>query len=167
MWSRLWSRDTARPAQRPLVNVYRVGDTLIVETNDKTVAGYYVGTDRVTRVPATVTDDELGNRILAALKAALEGVPAAPPNAPSSPRVKALVKAAGRRSYAAVVREAVLVRVQRDGERLRFTPMRNGGPTGPGRGFYELDVEPLSSSSVHREIGQTVRAALDLATPCR
>jgi len=147
-----------------LVNLYRLGDALVVETTDRTVAGYHVSTDRVTRVAAAVPDGELGERILDALSRAREGVPASRPSVPARLRTRALVEAARRRSYAAVVRDAVLVHVEREGERLRFTPTRNGGPTGPDRGFHRLHEE-LSSPSEPDEIGRTARAALGLATP--
>jgi len=147
-----------------LVNLYGLGDALVVETNDRTVAGYHVSSDRVSRLSAAVPDGVLGERILDALSRAREGVPASRPDVPARQRTKALVKAAGRRSYAAVIRDAVLVHVERDGERLRFTPTRNGGPTGPDRGFHRSHEE-LSSPIEPDEIGRTARAALALATP--
>lgn len=164
--SRLWRRDAPPSDARPLVNLYGLGDALVVETTDRTVAGYHVATDRVSRLSAAVPDAELGERILAALNRARDGVPASRPNVPARQRTKALVDAAGRRSYAAVVRDAVLVHVEREGERLRFTPTRNGGPTGPDRGFHRLHEE-LSSPSEPGEIGRTARAALGLATRLR
>ena len=163
VWSRLRRRDESRSDRRPLVNLYGLGDALIIETTDRTMAGYHVATDRVSRLSAAMPDDELGSRILDALNGAREGVPALRANVPAGPRVKALVEAAGRRSYAAVIRDAVLVHVQWEGERLRFTPTRNGGPTGPDKGFHGLGGEALSSSNEPATMGRTARAALELA----
>lgn len=165
VWSRLWRRPASASDTRPLVNLYGLSDALIIETNDRTAAGYHVGTERVCRLSAAAPDDELGSRVLDALKDAREGVPALRSKVPAGQRTRALVEAAGRRSYAAVIRDAVLVHVEREGERLRFTPTRNGGPTGPDRGFHRLDGEALSSSSEPSTMGRTARAALHLATP--
>jgi hypothetical protein len=134
-------------------------------TGDRTTVGFYIDTDRVTEAPVDIDPDVLGGLLLAALAASRDNVPVHDRNAPLRERVGPMLKASGYRSYRSFVRDALSVGVERTGDAVTFTPTRNGGPTGPQRGFEYLPGDAVSCSVLPADVGRMALAALDRALP--
>ncbi len=142
--------------------MYRVGASLVIGSLDQVPDGFWVATERVTRLAAGEPEEALGAAVLAALCASRTGVPA--PER-SSRNESAAVTAAGYRSYRAFVRDAVLVMVERAGDTVLLTPTRNGGPTGEGRGFRAEPVSAVSAPASPAAVGRAAAVALHRAVP--
>jgi hypothetical protein len=64
--------------------------------------------------------------------------------------------AAGVKGEAAFQKQALLVSLITDGKKITFTPHRNGGATGPDRGFSPIDECAVQTDAKAPEVrGQT------------
>jgi hypothetical protein len=157
--------QTEAPRSAGFASLYRLPQVLVVVTYDRTTAGFHIAADRVKGLPVDSDPDVLGGVLLIALAASRDGVPVPDWNAPLRERVGPTLKAAGYRSYRSFVLDALCAGVTRTGDTVTFTPTRNGGPTGPQRGFEDLPGRAQSCSALPAEIGRAAIAALDHATP--
>jgi hypothetical protein len=106
-----------------------------------------------------VPESELGSAVLMALA----GSRADQPHPTNLTEVGRLVlDAAGKRTWRALEKSAVLVQVRRDGVVIRVVPTRNGGTAGDDRGFHELAdrASVLEHDAPSTEIARAVLAAL-------
>jgi hypothetical protein len=118
----------------------------------------------VRRLAATASDDELGVAVRAALSASLRGIQT-PRRDDYTPRLRALAKAAGVRTWTALEKAARLSTVWelRDGA-LRIVPHRHSGPLGTA-GYHELaDAAFEFHESSDSALGTAVRRAIDLSS---
>lgn len=134
---------------------------LLLEPFDQTVTGVWISSSPVDTLPQSATDAELGRVLLATLQHSKRAVPH--PDPKEWPGLtKELYKAAGVRSWKALIRGATCCSVSKVGEKLRFLPTENVGHREGFQGFDELAFN-IPATSSHEVIGQAVRRALELA----
>jgi hypothetical protein len=148
------------------VAIHRLTDRFLIEVEDRTTAGFWLSSQDMTVLPLEASDSRLGEAVQDSLSRSRCDIPAPPRDEPPSRRTEALVAASGRRSYRSYVRGTRQVTVQQDRAGYRVETWANGGPTGPVRGFRPIG-EPLMlpTTAGPNDIGRTVVAALEVATP--
>lgn len=145
-----------------LCNVDLHDGEYIVETYSQTVDGFWVGTGAFRRLGQQASAEELGRCVREALDRSEQGVPTPPADAdPARPLLDAL----GYADYADYARgtRSVGVRATRtaDGETVRVTPKKNGGPS---RGFTPLKELAASFAFDSAErLGKEILAAFNHA----
>jgi hypothetical protein len=157
---RLFRRKTPRLGGAQL---YQVDDFLLICRLNRTTSGFWVSTDDVVRLNADVTGDALGECLVDSTARTEIGVANPPVRGGTSHLTAAMVKASGRRSYRAFVRDSILVGVNREDDTFAMDPTRNNGPLGPDRGYEYLPGTSMSCSA--GEVGPTALAALAQAIP--
>lgn len=143
------------------------GDRIVVSSYSRTVDGVNVLNGWFKTLPADVDSSTLGT----AVREALDRTGDKHPHAGREHREamsRALWSQMGVRSYSAYLRGArgVAVTVADPGKVITVTPLRNGGTSGPEKGFtYNVDAEvTIPSSSTDEELGRTVMEAFAVAT---
>lgn len=117
-------------------SIYKLPSRFIVCPLSTTTSGIGVTSEPYIVLPASVSAVELGEAIKQALYLSQDGV-----SQPLSWKGLAAPRlaAAGVKSDATFQKQASLVSLVADGKTVTFTPHRNGGATGPGKGFFPID----------------------------
>jgi hypothetical protein len=123
----------------------------------RTIKGFWIACE-----PVVVTregDRDLGEQVLRTLTKSIENVPDPESLATSDSwsSTKALVRAAGVRSYEAFADSAQCVGILLDNKEVEFTPTLNGGPRNR---FLNLK-EKLRCQPVEAEVTATLMAAFE------
>jgi hypothetical protein len=117
-------------------SVFKLPSRFIVCPVSTTTAGVGIDSEPYIVLPASVSAVELGEAINQALNSSHDDI--AHPlswKGLAAPRLAA----AGVKSEAAFQKQASLVSLITDGKIVTITPHRNGGATGPDRGFSPID----------------------------
>ena len=117
-------------------SIYKLPSQFIVCPVSTTTLGIGITSEPFIVLPTPVSADELGKAINQALDSSHDGV--AHPlcwKGLAAPRLAA----AGVKSEATFQKQASLVSLIANGKTATFTPHRNGGATGPDKGFSPLD----------------------------
>lgn len=129
------------------------------------MAGFWITRPPAAVLPDTAPDAVLGAAVRAALAASRLAVPT-PRFGGGAPPLDAPLWQAGVRSRRAFMTGTRLAWVAREGDVLRCTSARNGGSTGPTRGWAALPAPPpLAATTDDVTLGAAVRAALARAQP--
>lgn len=112
-------------------------------------------------VDSSVGDEALGSAVRKVLAGSRDGV-AEPDDHRAA--MREVLAALGVTSWGALEGTAQLCAVHQTLDRLRLVPTRNGGRTGPGRGFHELDAAAvlLPAATSDEELGRALRATFAL-----
>jgi hypothetical protein len=139
--------------------VYRTTEFYIVHPWSKVSTGGSVATQPYLTLPLSVSDENLGEAILAALGAAK--VDLALPSDWNALQ-KSLRNAAGVKSWAAFMEGSRAIFIEDDGSSLTFVPEKSTGSRG---GFQESDAEGFSLpiGSAEEDIGRTTESTLERA----
>lgn len=116
--------------------IYKLPSRFVVCPVSTTTSGISIASEPYIVLPTPASAVELGASINQALASSLAGV-----EHPSSWKGLATPRlaAAGVRSEATFQKQASLVSVNADGKKATFTPHRNGGATGPDKGYSPID----------------------------
>lgn len=116
--------------------IYKLPSRLVVCPVSTTTSGIGIASEPYIVLPTPASAVELGASINQALASSFAGV-----EHPSSWKGLATPRlaAAGVRSEATFQKQASLVSVNADGNTATFTPHRNGGATGPDKGYSPID----------------------------
>jgi hypothetical protein len=130
---------------------------IYLHPDSRTIKGFWIACE-----PILVTgenDEDLGAQLLQILAKSTENVPDPESLATSDSWnvIRALVKAAGARSYEAFADAAQCVGVRFDDTGVEFTPTRNGGPR---KRFLYLKKK-IRCQPVEAEVGLALREAFD------
>jgi CDI immunity protein len=135
--------------------VYVRADDMLIHPDDQTVDGLWIVGSPVQVVPSESTHEAIGSAIRESIFKSCGNVSRP---ASSDGVATPLLTAAGVRSWTALARVASMCALQLTDGELVFTPTRNGGLTGPDRGYHELTggrlVIPISSADA--ELGEAL-----------
>ena len=163
-----WRPSTKRERGRSGFGWANVGlrDDVIYVQSYSGSGGLYIANGWIRTLAVDVDDTVLGQAVFEALHNSGDSIKAAAEGRERA--LAALLKAAGVRSYRKFVRgtRTVGVGVRPHSSSITFLPYRNGGPTGPGRGFHPIqDLEfSIPENSTEADVGAATRAALEAAT---
>src|SRR5262245_57849166 len=139
--------------------IYVLKDRVLLHPWQKTTVGLGISSEPYTTLPADASNLRLGEALLAVLSASGQTVPH--PQSWESV-AKPRLDAAGDKSEKAFHSNTKSVTVDWQDDSLHFEPTRNGGASGPDKGFH-----PLSNSRVTvaagmgaEAIGSAVKSAL-------
>jgi hypothetical protein len=123
----------------------------------RTIKGFWIGCEPI--LVTSESDGRLGEQILQTLAESRENIPDPESLAKSDSwnSTKALVRAAGVRSYEAFADSARCVEILLDDKEVEFTPTLNGGPRNR---FLNLE-EKLRCQPTEAEVAATLIAAFD------
>jgi hypothetical protein len=166
MFNKLISRF--RPPQAAsLATVYLREGRMLVQASDRTDsrhAGFWVATPPVVSLDAAAGAATVGQAVLDAL--ARSRVEAPVPDRGVDLEAP-LRNAAGVRSRRALMMGTRACWVNREEGEIRIDPLRNGGASGPERGFSPLPLSErctLEATATAETVGRAVIAALERAT---
>ena len=155
--------ETAEPRERAAAAcVYRTADRYVVAP-EIGGGGYWVLGQSAAALPRTSSPQELGRLVLDALRKSLAQ---SPPEGEGN-LMKPVLRAAKLRSYRTLVEQSALCSVLEDGADLLLTPTRNGGSTGPDRGFVPLAKEAKKCPRKNQDIALVGSAVLETFERCR
>jgi hypothetical protein len=151
---------TLKTAVRERASVISWPDRFLVHAVSTTTAGIGVAAEPYLVLQRTASNEELGAAIENALSRSKIDVPHPTSWAGIE---KPMLKAVGVRSMAQFMRSAKECAVARHDLKFHFSPSRNGGSSGEGRGFSYLperafDVPATSSPP---EVGAAARIAIE------
>ncbi len=108
-------------------------------------------------VDSTVGDEALGSAVRNVLAGSRDGVAESVDHRAA---MREVLAALGVRSWGALHRTAHMCVVHLTHDGLRLVPTRNGGTTGPGRGFHDLDAAAvlLPATTSDEELGRALRS---------
>jgi hypothetical protein len=146
-----------------LASVYARDRDYIVQPSSWTTTGLRIGTEPIDVLPHDVASSDLGAALQKALSAAKEGV-AHPTDWKA--QLEPLLQCAKIRSWNALQKSAKMCQVEALDRELRITPSRNGGASGPDKGYHPIaeyaSVLPLYCSE--EDLGNAVLNALALCS---
>lgn len=130
-------------------SIYKLPSRFIVCSVSTTTSGIGITSEPYIVLPTPISAVELGNAINRALAGSREGVgnPSSW-NGLAAPRLAA----AGVKSEATFQKQASLVSLNTDGKTVTFIPHRNGGATGPDKGFSPIDACALRVDLKDQEV---------------
>lgn len=140
------------------VNVYKRKGKLIIRAYSETVDGAWIGTLPVVVLEADAPPAEIGKTLLEVLSHSQTGIPH-PTDWKSVERP--ILKAAGVKSTAELMKNNLSCHVEEEEGVLRFIPMENRGPK---EGFVFTRNEyiiTIPADSPHQKIGETLLEALN------
>jgi hypothetical protein len=140
-----------------LAAAYLRAGKIYLHPDSRTIKGFWIACE-----PIHVTsksDKSLGEQVLKTLAKSTENIPDPESLATSDSWnvIKALVKAAGARSYEGFADSTQCVGIMLDGADVTFTPTRNGGP---GRRFLDLKTK-IRCQPVEAEVAAALIEAFD------
>jgi hypothetical protein len=117
-------------------SIYKLRSRFIVCPVNTTTSGIGITSEPYIVLPETVSAFDLGEAINRVLDSSHDGV-----SQPSDWRELAAPRlaAAGVKSESAFQKQTLLVSLIANGKTVSFTPQRNGGATGPDKGFAPID----------------------------
>jgi hypothetical protein len=123
----------------------------------RTIKGFWVACEPI--LATSEFDPSLGKQVIETLARSIENIPDPESLAKSDSwdSIKALVRAAGVRSYEAFADSAQCVGVLLDNTNVVFTPTRNGGPR---KRFLNLKTK-ITCAPVESEVASALMAAFD------
>jgi hypothetical protein len=123
----------------------------------RTIKGFWVACEPI--LATSEFDPSLGKQVIETLARSIENIPDPESLAKSDSwdSIKALVRAAGVRSYEAFADSAQCVGVLLDNTNVVFTPTRNGGPR---KRFLNLKTK-ITCAPVEAEVASALMAAFD------
>ncbi|MFL5327842.1 MAG: contact-dependent growth inhibition system immunity protein [Gemmataceae bacterium] len=144
-----------------LASVYARDRDYIIQPSSWTTTGLRIGTDPIEVLPGDADSTKLGAALRKALTAAQEGV--------TNPtdwkaHLEPFLQSAEIRSWNVLQKSAKMCDVEAmDGE-LRITPSRNGGTSGPDKGYHPIADQAvvLPQDCSAEELGAVVLRALSL-----
>jgi hypothetical protein len=145
-----------KPVEKSAAAYLRAGK-IYLHPDSRTVKGFWIACEPI--LVTSENDKGLGEHVLQILAKSAEDVPD-PESLASSDSwnsVKALVRAAGVRSYEAFANSAQCVGILLDDTGVVFVPTRNGGPR---KRFLYLK-QKLRCQPVENEVAATLIAAFD------
>jgi hypothetical protein len=154
--------DTAEPPERAAAaSVYRTADRYVVAP-EVGGGGHWVVGGSAAALPRPSSPQELGRLVLDALRQSLAQSP------PEGERnlMRPVLRAAKLRSYRRLLEQSALCSVLEDGTDLVLTPTRNGGSTGPDRGFVPLAEEATKCPRQNQDIALVGHAVLETLERC-
>src|SRR6266478_5035013 len=123
----------------PCAQAYWRPGKVLVHALARTEPGFYISAEPWLTLPSNVNPVVLGSAIREALLAFQPNVPIPDYRSPAWKALQlARVRAVGVRAERQFMSGSKLVGIATVGQNLRFTPTRNGGSTGPGRGYQDL-----------------------------
>lgn len=130
-------------------SIYKLTSRFIVCSVSTTTSGIGITSEPYIVLPMPVSAVELGAAINQALASSLNGV-----DHPASWKGLATPRltAAGVKTEATFQKQAALVSLVAGGLAVTFTPHRNGGATGPDKGFSPIDECAVRVASKTQEI---------------
>jgi hypothetical protein len=144
-----------------LASVYARSADYIVQPSSWTTTGLRVGTEPINVLPCDAGVADLGEALQKALSAAKEGI-VHPTDWKA--QLEPLLQCAKLRSWNALQKSAKMCEVELTDHGLRITPSRNGGTSGPDKGYHPIAdqsvVLPLECST--EELGAAVFRGLAL-----
>jgi len=145
-----------RPAVKSAA-AYLRADKIYLHPYSRTIKGFWIAREPI--VVTSENDKSLGEQVLQILGRSTENIPDPESLATSDSwsSIRALVKAAGVRSYEAFADFAKCVGVSLDQTGVDFTPTRNGGPR---KRFLYLKNK-IRCQPVEAEVARALREAFD------
>jgi CDI immunity protein len=146
-----------------LASVYARDRDYIVQPSSWTTTGLRIGTEPIQVLPHDAAVSDLGKALQKAMSAAKEGV-----THPTDwkAQLEPLLQCGKIRSWNALQKSAKMCEVEALDRELRITPSRNGGTSGPDKGYHPIGeqavVLPLNCSD--EELGNAVLQALVLCS---
>jgi hypothetical protein len=141
--------------------IYLLKDRMLLHPWQQTTEGLGIGSEPYVTLPPEVSAFRLGEVLLGTLSASGQTVP--------HPKLwtevaKPRLAAAGVKSEKAFQAGTRSVTVDWQDDTLRFEPTRNGGATGPEKGFHPLPESCVSvaANAGPEAIGTSLRAAIAL-----
>jgi hypothetical protein len=131
---------------------------LLFHCDNLTVDGVWIIGTPVRAMSAEAKPEDIGREVRTALNASKQNVPQ-----PSdwSAVATPLLAVAGVKAWSSLLKASSICLVAADEHRLTLTPTRNGGATGPDRGFHELSSAQLEIplAAVDRDLGDAIVTA--------
>ena len=145
-----------------LVSVYARDRDYIVQPHSWTTTGLRIGTEPINVLPGNTSAADLCEALQKALAAAKEGV-AHPTDWKA--QLEPLLQCAKIRSWNALQKSAKLCQVEAVDCGFRISPSRNGGTSGPDKGYHPIADQAvvLSLGSSPEDLGVAV---LRILTRC-
>lgn len=141
-----------------LANIFQRAGAFLIHPSSRTTDGVWILESPCVRLRIDVSDETLGQTVLAQLKASRTGVPH-PTDWKSVARP--LLDAAEVRSWSTFTKGTLSVKVMADGDIVQVTPTANLGARG---GFEELLAERRSLEAPSAQsLGTLVREAIESA----
>lgn len=130
-------------------------DRIIIYTDDQTIVGYWLSTEKISFLPNDTTDEMLGRTILHHLTLSRNNQPI-PEN--FSKFGKSRLKAMGFKTAKAEYLNAKHLSILKKDDKITIFPSVNGGPTGKSRGFsYFGESILVQAGAGDEELGQQIK----------
>src|SRR5260221_5844462 len=133
------SQSSGAPPIGPCAQAYWWPEKILVHALARTGAGFYINAEPWMTLPSNVNHAILGSAIREALLAFQPNVPIPDYRSLAWRALRlARVRAVGVRSERQFMSDSKLAGISTLGQNLRLIPTRNGGSTGPDRGYRDL-----------------------------
>ena len=133
---------------------------LLLHCERRASAGFGVACPPVYRLLPSSSPAEVGATLRLALSAYVGGQP----DPPDWKQFRAVfLKATGFRSWSKLEGNARSCWITEDEDQIKFTPLKNGGRSGPERGFQPIGAADVivASSSADHDVGRALLLALE------
>lgn len=145
-----------------MCSIYVLPDVYFIHPLSRTRDGFWLFHGPTSRVERTSDAAALGQAVLDMLRESRTETPAPTDTKSFSASCAQILKQSGVKSFLHLQRNAHMIQVEGNHSHIVMTPQRNGGSSGPSRGYHPIldKATRLPNTATENDVGRCVVAAI-------